>query len=608
MQKFLLMCMVALGSAMAGAWEPAVVTVEPLCKATVAWNQEGALNAHIHYDRNYPCGCDMLAWGQVLTYHALAHGVPDATWKPTPETGQVYLFQTQAFSETPTIETRITSGEPYDWAEVRDQGEDVSRLMYDLGVLGRTAYRPGLTSGTLTRKDIKRYFGYQGEGWLYTCPYYNANANEVVQREPKWQEMIVQQVRASLHAGAPLVVSLMTATGGHMVICDGYGYGEDGARWYHFHYGWGSGSGVWYPESWWWNVGGSDRLQTVNINVHPQELGCVIAGRVTAAGKPLADVAVTLQTGAMVKTDATGSYCFTGLAPSTSYTLTTAVADYEPATVTVKTGFWRDDALRGEAQTDWENTHGKENAYYVPLAGGNVTHDFSLKPKCLYVTPNGTGNGTTWKDATSLTAALAKAKPGQPICLASDSYPSVDKYVLSETLMVPAGVTLQGGCIFGTAIRNAYSEPTTITLQAKAGASLFSLGAGAVVDGFVFETNQTNNAVISGGTVKNCIFAKSCEVIAENAKVECCIARNDSATQVNCDLLHSSFAGDVPAGKGGGSAAGCRANATTDFPAAAQIGTCTCSKCPENGLNGRPLQKTPGALAMPAQGYSVKLL
>jgi hypothetical protein len=193
--------------------------------------------------------------------------------------------------------------------------------------------------------------------------------------------MIVQQVRASLHAGSPLVVSLMTSTGGHMVICDGYGYAADGTLLFHFHYGWGSTSGVWYPESWWWNVGGNDKFQTVNINVHPEDLGCVLAGRITAAGKPLANVTVTLQTGATVKTDATGSYCFTGLLPSTTYTLTTSIANYKPATATVTTGLWCDDELRNQAQTDWENTHGKEEAHHVPLAGGNVMHDFVLCPR-----------------------------------------------------------------------------------------------------------------------------------------------------------------------------------------------------------------------------------
>lgn len=369
-----------LGSVVAWASAPSTVVIEPLCKATVSWNQTGALNEKIHYNRNYPCGCDMLAWGQVLTYHGLMHGAPDASWKPSFETWPVMLFKS-VNDWPPTEENRTTSGLTYNWADVRDQKEDASRLMYDLGALGRAAYRPGLTSGTLSRKDIKRYFGYKGQGWLYTSPHYHVDINQAAQREPTWKEMIVQQVRASLHAGSPLVVSLMTSTGGHMVICDGYGYAADGTLLFHFHYGWGSTSGVWYPESWWWNVGGNDKFQTVNINVHPEDLGCVLAGRITAAGKPLANVTVTLQTGATVKTDATGSYCFTGLLPSTTYTLTTSIANYKPATATVTTGLWCDDELRNQAQTDWENTHGKEEAHHVPLAGGNVMHDFVLCPR-----------------------------------------------------------------------------------------------------------------------------------------------------------------------------------------------------------------------------------
>ena len=94
----------------------------------------------------------------------------------------------------------------------------------------------------------------------------------------------------------------------------------------------------------------------------------------------------------------------------------------------------------------------------------------------------------------------------------------------------------------------------------------------------------------------------------QDATLQCCIMRNVAATQEGCSLIHCTFYGEVPAGKeGGGTVAGCLEKATADYPSADKIGTCMCGQCPENGLNGNPLEKTPGALSTSVQGYSIYL-
>jgi hypothetical protein len=135
------------------------------------------------------------------------------------------------------------------------------------------------------------------------------------------------------------------------------------------------------------------------------------------------------------------------------------------------------------------------------------------------------------------------------------------------------------------------------------------MDASAVIDGFVLENSQAWVSVtVNGGTVKNCIFTGSFNKIAQGATLQCCILRNPSATQEECSLIHCTFYGDVPTGKKvGGIVAGCLPKATADYPADTLIGTCTCGQCPETGLNGRALEKTPGALSTSAQGYSIYL-
>jgi hypothetical protein len=353
---------------------PELIIVAPLCKATEAWNQTGPMNANVHQEMNLLCGCDPLAWGQVITYHGL-NGAPAADWTFTPQTYPVCIYN--ADGSLLRMEHRTTSAIAYNWEDVRDQGPDAGRLMYDLGVLARTAYRPNLASGTFHRSIAKSYFGYKSQGWCYTFPLYSVGEKMCVQ--PDWESVILPQVRASLQAGAPMVVSLMIPTGGHAVICDGYGYAKDGTELFHFHYGWGTTSGGWKPASWWTSQNGKDPFQAVNINVHPEAIGCVLAGRVTLGGSSIQGANLTLlETGATTSTDATGSYCFTGLSENTTYTLRVEAKGNPTLTQTLTTGTFVDDQLRQKLQDQWEETHGKENRHRVPLQGGNVILDIDL--------------------------------------------------------------------------------------------------------------------------------------------------------------------------------------------------------------------------------------
>lgn len=602
--------LIGMAAWMGAAWAatPSVEVVKPLCKATEAWNQAGALNANIHMDKGYPCGCDPLAWGQVLTYHGLERDFPKQDAALPKVTRDVDLYNGDG--SLWKVETRTTSGKSFSWADTRDQKEDVSRLMYDLGVLGNTVYRPGGTSGTVQRADVASVFGYKGKGWCYTLPYYNNPTKQEMEVQPGWQELIVQQVRASLHAGAPMVVSLHMAAGGHAVVCDGYGYDDDGTLLFHFHYGWGTGSDTWKPASWWANPTmptGGDRFMVVNVNVHPEDLGCVVAGRVTVGDKAVEGARVALKEGVSCTTDATGSYTFTGLPENTTYTLTVTAEGHEEVQKQVRTGRFVDDMLRGQAQDQWEKEQGKETFHWVPLEGGNVIADIALTVPNRYVTPNGTGDGSSWETAASLTQAfLDKHSKGTKV------YVAAGNYTVKEILRVPAGVTLMGGYNPTTGFRNVYGSPSMIILQAGADGKkpsyIFELPPTALVDGFVLENNLSDvGSTINGGTVKNCIFTGSFEMFAQNATLRCCIMRNVYATQEKCSLIHCTFYGDVPVGKGGGSAFGNREKATTDFPEASRIGACTCDQCPATALNGRPLNKTPGALATPAPGFTLQL-
>lgn len=612
MKQWMLFGMGAMVAGFLHAQEPAVVVVEPLCKATEAWNQTGNLNAYVGLGMGYPCGCDPLAWGQVVTYHGLVTKYPAAGWKPKPTTGQVALCDSSG--ALINFEIRTTLPGEYNWADIRDRGAGVSRLMRDLGALGHTAYRPGGTSGTFGSKNAVDYFTYQNAGYLFEPPFYWKGNDHLLQEN--WSGLVESQLRASLHAGAPMVMTVTNNAGGHAIVCDGYGYAEDGTLLFHVNYGWGGNGNKWEPLSWFSYFPGTYdskfQFQTITFNTHPNALGCVLAGRVVRNKTGVEGVTVLLTkkgdaTPQEVTTNAVGAYVITGLSETTDYTITVKEEGEVVETREISTGRFVDSPARQKAQDAWEEANGKDG-HYVPIEGGNVVADFDLPVPVekRYVTASGTGDGSSWENAAGLTKTFLETVPA-----GTEVYVASGDYTVTEMLTIPAGVTVKGG--YNGDTRDVIGTPTTITLGGTSGYSpshLFDVNGG-VLDGFILHNSQAlSNATVQGGAVKNCIFTGDVKMVAENCTLECCIVRNRSATQEGCSLIHCTFYDAVPAGEDdkGGTVAGCLATDSSDMPDAALKGTCTCGACPEVGLDGRALEKTPGALAPAvASGYQLRL-
>ncbi len=372
------------------SWRPKYTVIEPVCQAT-DWNQTGALNTYVALGKGYVCGCDPLAWGQILTYHALNHNFPAPDWEPTPYTADVYCY----FNGNNTKETRTTMSGKYDWEKIRDKIEEkdakgevfshAGRLMWDLGVLGRTQY--GITSGsagTVKLEDIRDYFQYKNMGYIYTAPKPGGKLLSY------WQEMLRTFLRTSLQAGAPLA----TMISGHMIVADGFGFDNDGKEWFHVDYGWGNSSGRW------WDLETAVKtIETIYPNVYPTKLDSIIAGRITNTfHEPLegATVTLTLPDGTLVNsatTDATGTFCFTNLPlnsadalkaedlESTAYLLTCSADGYFGQTKEVYTHPFIDNELRNTKHNACENELGKDELgdnFFFPHSSGNTLQDFTL--------------------------------------------------------------------------------------------------------------------------------------------------------------------------------------------------------------------------------------
>lgn len=623
-----LVAAVAMAATQDYTWRPAWTAIEPLCAAT-DWNQEGALNAYVGYDatgtiwQNNACGCDPLAWGQVVTYHALNHGFPAAGWEPTPVTGRVY-FGTNDQTGT----ERTTMSGPYDWEAIRikDWKKDtegktlscpVGRLMWDLGVLGASRY--GYNTNTTIWPHVCTYFGYASAGYRFSEPYIGS------ERQPYWEAMLCTLLRTSLQAGAPVVTSIREGAG-HMVVTDGYGFDASGKVWFHVDRGYGTTSGRW------WDM--EEMLKMVNTVytfASPTDLGGVISGRVTTpTGAPLAGATLVLSNGTdarVTTTDATGAYCFSGLTPLSdegvtaeelprmSYTVTVLAESCETATQCVTLAPYIDDDRRSEKQDAAEEALGKDVLYTFPLVIGSAVADFTMTPRRFFA-PGATGSGRSWADPAALTAEAVAAAAGCELFLAKGAY------AFTEALTLPAGSTLSGGYDPATGLADPLATPSVFNFTSTAWLDAYiTLAEGSRLCGVTLQGSAEANYVIHaegtlsakpelfGITFSNDFKADN---MAENVALTCCTFACDTGkpTFDSCAFLHCSFAWDEYEDKGAIDLGGNRVGVTSGDWRPEGALPCPEDKethnCPRLGLDGRPLNQTQGALA-PAGGYTLSL-
>ena len=614
---------VAMAAEKANTWRPAWTAIEPLCAAT-DWDQEGALNSYINIDKddNYACGCDPLAWGQVVAYYALNHGFPAAGWEPTPVTRRVYFGENDQ-----TGTERTTMSGPYDWEAIRDKvwekdGEGktlscpVGRLMWDLGVIGASRY--GFNTFTTIWPHVCTYFGYASAGYRYTEPV----VNEVLQ--PYWREMLRTLLRTSLQAGAPVVMSIREGAG-HMIVTDGFGVDADGKVWFHVDRGYGTASGRW------WDM--EQMLAMVNAVytfASPTDLGGVIAGRVTTpTGAPIAGATLVVSNGRdarVVTTDAAGLYTFSGFeaisdAGVTSedlarryYTVTALAEGCEVATQCVALTAYVDDDRQRVKQDEAEKALGKDAFYTFPLMIGSAVADFSLTPR-RYFAPGATGSGRSWADPAALTAEAVAAAAGGELYLAAGNY------TLTEALTLPAGATLSGGYDPATGLADPLATPTVLNFQSATWLDAYlTLSEGSRLRGVTLRGSADANYVLHADdtlAAKPEVFGVSftndfkAYNMAENVALTCCTFARDTGVPAfdSCAFLHCSFVWDGYEDKGATDLGGNRFKVTSgswrpegalDCPDKAK------HTCPELGLDGRPLGQTQGALA-PAGGYTLSL-
>lgn len=171
-------------------------------------------------------GCVATAMAQIMKYY---------NWPVTGTGSNSYT--------TTTLKLNLSANfgaTTYDWANMTDaygtsstqiQKDAVATLMYHCGVATNMDYNT--TSGTSSSSAgiaLKTYFGYDPNIQQYYRDYYTRT---------EWINML----KSELDAARPVLYTGVSASAGHMFVCDGYD--ENGL--FHFNWGW-SGMGNGYFE------------------------------------------------------------------------------------------------------------------------------------------------------------------------------------------------------------------------------------------------------------------------------------------------------------------------------------------------------------------------
>ena len=227
--------------------------------------------------KNYVCGCVATATAQIMRYHC---------W-PTSEVA--------VFTETCSVDgadTDLTTlGGVFDWENMPEkevypsvtgdlQCQAMGRLTYECGVAVRMQYAED-GSGAITAEVppalIKR-FGYANAQWFGNTSLLTGD-----------ESVRAEYIYPSLDAGYPVLFSIRGVSGGHAVVCDGYGYSTidgEAVPYVHINMGWTGQNDWWYnlPEI---NTGdnpesfvGFDELSGVGYNIFPDKTGRIVSGRV----------------------------------------------------------------------------------------------------------------------------------------------------------------------------------------------------------------------------------------------------------------------------------------------------------------------------------------
>ena len=270
----------------------------------------------------YPCGCVANAMAQLMRYHEY----------PTHYIGSgSYRIWVDGVSEYVSL-----FGGPYQWSDMPlvpdnsitlGQRQAIGEICYDAGVSVNMSYGPYGSSAFLRNAD-----GSLVSTFDYTNCVRGYNNNNNI------GSGLDGMINPNLDAALPVILGINN-TGGHAVICDGYGYSLS-TLYHHLNMGWSGHDDAWYDlpivdASYYFDV-----VDECLYNIFTSGSGEIISGRVTDPNdEPLSGVTITANGGAYSAiTNANGIYGLVNVPSNTAFTINAAKAGWSFNTQYITTG------------------------------------------------------------------------------------------------------------------------------------------------------------------------------------------------------------------------------------------------------------------------------
>jgi hypothetical protein len=316
------------------------VRVSPLTETL--WNQATAAgNACYNYYTppnaegsvaNYYCGCVATAMAQLMRFWQYpVHGVGTAS----------FTIYVSGVAQSRNLRGGSGTGDAYAWSDMvlapsssstLAQRQAIGALCHDAGVSVNMSYTvSGSAADTLRAKNaFVSTFGY-------------ANAVKGYNSGATIGSGLNDMVNPNLDSRCPVLLGITGSSGGHAVVCDGYGYNLS-TLYHHLNLGWSGSYTAWYnlPTI---EAGGYtfNSVYKCIYNIWTNGTGEIVSGRLTdKSGIPLAGAVVTaVRLGGATYTatsDVRGIYALAKIPSSAQYTLSVNKTGYLFTNQIVTTG------------------------------------------------------------------------------------------------------------------------------------------------------------------------------------------------------------------------------------------------------------------------------
>ena len=284
---------------------------------------------------NEVSGCVATALSQVLRFHRY----PDAPVPGSRHTVRLGKKLSSPYywaSEVRALRGSDGSGGGYDWNSMvlvpespyvnltGQQRQAIGALTYDTGVAVGMNYT-GTSSGSgtdtlLCAEALTDFFSYGN-----AVKGYNAGSNIGTG--------LNSMINPNLDSGRPVLLGVTGTSGGHAIVCDGYGYHSE-TLYHHLNMGWAGTDDVWYNLP---DVSAGIQFNSVHkavYNIYKSGSGEIISGRVLDGdGNPVADATVTaVKNGGgsyQATTNDRGIYALVKLPSNATFSITVGRKFYE---------------------------------------------------------------------------------------------------------------------------------------------------------------------------------------------------------------------------------------------------------------------------------------